>query len=134
EAATRLLRADRASIFLWDQPNRTLVGRPALGMKDNELRIPDDAGVVGTVVHSGQPRRVSAAEAGEIDRQVDRAEKYHTRTLLCVPLRDADGEILGAFEVINKLVGDFTADDQQALVELAAHAAIALANTQHFER
>ena len=33
EAATRLLAADRASIFLWDRPNHTLVGRPALGVE-----------------------------------------------------------------------------------------------------
>ena len=134
EAATRLLRADRASIFLWDRPNHLLVGRPALGMKDNELRIPDEAGVVGQVVQSGQPRRIGAAAAGQIDRQVDRAEKYHTHTLLCVPLRNSDGETLGAFEVINKLAGDFTADDEQALTELAAHAAVALANTRQFEQ
>ncbi len=134
QAATRLLRADRASIFLWDRPNHSLVGRPALGMKDNELRVSEEAGVVGQVVRSGQPRRIAAAEAGEIDRQVDRAEKYHTRTLLCVPLRNSDGQTLGAFEVINKLSGDFTADDEQALSELAAHAAIVLANTQQFEQ
>ncbi|MGH7137359.1 MAG: hypothetical protein ACREHD_16570, partial [Pirellulales bacterium] len=41
EAATRLIGADRASIFLWDRPSRTLVARPALGVKeDDELRIP----------------------------------------------------------------------------------------------
>src|SRR5688572_28894117 len=49
EAATRLLKADRASIFLWDKPNRVLVGKPALGVKGDELRIPDDAGIVGQV-------------------------------------------------------------------------------------
>jgi Nif-specific regulatory protein len=133
EAATKLLKADRASIFLWDRPNKALVGRPALGVEGGELRIADEVGVAGQVVHTGQARRVSAGEGDEIDRQVDRALRYQTRTLLCVPLRGAGGEIFGAFEVINKLAGDFTADDEAALVELAAHAAIALANTQQFE-
>ncbi len=134
EAATRLLGADRASIFLWDQPNGSLVGRPALGLKDNELRIPDGAGIVGEVVRTGEVRRIAAADTGQIDHQVDRTLGYHTRTLLCVPLRSAEGDAFGAFEVLNKLSGDFTADDEQALVELAAHAAIALANTQQFEQ
>ncbi len=44
EAATRLLLADRASIFLWDRPNHMLVGRPALGSPVGELRIPDNLG------------------------------------------------------------------------------------------
>jgi transcriptional regulator with GAF, ATPase, and Fis domain len=134
EAATRLLGADRASIFLWDRPNHTLVGRPALGVADGELRIPDNAGVVGQVVRSGMPARIGSADQSSIDRQVDRELGYRTRTLLCVPLHGSGGELFGAFEVINKLSGDFTADDERALTELAGHAAIALENTQQFEQ
>ncbi|MGD0519125.1 MAG: GAF domain-containing protein, partial [Thermoguttaceae bacterium] len=87
EAATRLLAADRASIFLWDRANHTLVGRPALGIPGGELRIPDDRGVVGQVIQSGEPRRVDVAiEPQAIDRRVDTQLHYQTRTLLCVPL------------------------------------------------
>ena len=134
EAATKLLGADRASIFLWDRPNHTLVGRPALGVKDGELRIPDDTGVVGQVVRTGRPRRIGAADASEVDRQTDRQLTYQTRTLLCVPLGTGEGECFGAFEVINKISGEFTAEDERALEELARHAAVALANTRHFEQ
>ena len=134
EAATRLLAADRASIFLWDRPNHVLVGRPALGVQGGELRIPDDSGVVGQVVATSMPRRIGAAETAAINRQVDRQLGYQTRNLVCVPLRGAGGELCGAFEVINKLHGDFTVDDQTTLAELAGHAAIALENTQQFEQ
>ena len=58
EAATRLLKADRASIFLWDRAHHALIGRPALGVKGGELRVADDRGVVGRVLQSGQPERV----------------------------------------------------------------------------
>jgi Nif-specific regulatory protein len=131
EAATRLLAADRASIFLWDRPNHLLVGRPALGIKDGELRIPDDRGVVGQVIQTGEPRRADAAlEPNQIDHQVDAQLRYQTRTLLCVPLRGRSGELFGAFELINKLSGSFTKEDEDALIELAAHAAVALENAQ----
>ena len=131
EAATRLLGADRASIFLWDRPNHMLVGRPALGAPEGELRIRDDRGVVGEVIRSGQPRRVdAAAEPQSVDHNVDAQLKYQTRTLLCVPLRGRSGELFGAFELINKLSGTFTKEDEEALGELAAHAAVALENAQ----
>jgi Nif-specific regulatory protein len=136
-AATKLLAAERASIFLWDKANHTLVGRPALGVAGGELRIPDDAGIVGQVVHSGEPRRVDvdvAAEQREIDRRVDRELKFQTRSLLCVPLRGRKGDLFGAFELLNKLDGNFTDDDEAALTELAAHAAVALENTQELEQ
>lgn len=135
EASTQLLAAERASIFLWDQANRMLVGRPALGVEDSELRLPDDAGVVGQVVRTGEPRRVDRDEAQrEVDRRVDRELGFETRNLLCVPLRSPRGDSFGAFEMLNKIGGDFTDEDQTALIELAAHAAIALENTQQYER
>jgi Nif-specific regulatory protein len=135
EASTRLLGAERASIFLWDKRGRTLVGRPALGVEEGELRIADNVGVVGEVLRSGQLRRVDAEEAvREIDRRVDRQLNFSTRNLLCAPLCTAEGETLGAFEVLNKCEGNFTEDDEIALTELASHAAVALANTQQFEQ
>ena len=134
EAATELLQGDRASIFLWDRSKHELVGRPALGLKGNELRIPDDAGIVGQVIQSGQPRRVGGGLGDEeIDREVDRVTGYTTRTILCVPLLAPKGRCLGAFEVLNKKQGHFTDDDERGLIELAAHAAVALQNTQEFE-
>ena len=133
EAATRLLDADRATIFLWDQPGKTLVGRPALGVEKGELRIPDDTGVVGRVVHSGEPCRVASADAAQIAPDVDAKLGYRTRNLVCVPLTTPDGRRLGAFEVLNRRDGDFTSQDQEGLIELAAHASVALENTQQLE-
>jgi Nif-specific regulatory protein len=134
EAATELLEADRASIFLWDRSHKELVARPALGVKGNELRIPDTAGVAGQVVHTGEARRVGGGVGeDQIDRDVDRATGYTTRTLLCVPLVAPGGRCLGAFEALNKRQGQFTDEDERGLTELAAHAAVALQNTQEFE-
>ena len=145
ETATRLLGAERASIFLWDKSNKLLVGRPALGVPGNELRIADSTGVVGQVVQTGLARRVDAdveAEQKEVDRRVDKQTKFQTRSIVCVPLlgkpargpRAATGQIFGAFEVLNKIGGNFTADDEEALTELAMHAAVALENTQQMEQ
>jgi Nif-specific regulatory protein len=133
EAATRLLDADRASIFLWDKPNKMIVGRPALGIQKGELRLPDDAGIVGQVVQTGEPRRVSSEhDSHEIDRAVDNQTGYRTKTILCVPLVSPQNERLGAFEVLNKHDSAFTLEDQRGLIELASYAAVALENTQQF--
>jgi transcriptional regulator with GAF, ATPase, and Fis domain len=135
EAATTLIAADRASIFLWDKPNHLLVGRPALGMADGELRVPDDAGIVGEVIRTRATRRLdSSVEPGHINRAIDAETGYTTRTVLCVPLVTHAGECLGAFEVLNKRQGRFTPEDEQQLVELARHAAQALDQTQQWEQ
>ncbi|MDX1963293.1 MAG: sigma-54-dependent Fis family transcriptional regulator [Pirellulales bacterium] len=134
EASTRLLQADRASIFLWDRGAGQLVARPALGVPGGELRIPDEVGIVGKTLRTGRPQRVSRQEsAAEIHRDVDRQLNYQTHSLVAVPLRAANGDLLGVFEVINKLVGDFDDEDEGTLVELAGQAAAALTNTQQLE-
>jgi DNA-binding NtrC family response regulator len=89
------------------------------------------------VIQTGQPRRVDAdiaSDQREIDRRVDQKLKFQTRTLVCVPLRGRKGDLFGAFEVLNKIGGNFTADDEHALTELAANAALALENTQEWEQ
>lgn len=136
ETATELLQSERASIFLWDRPNKSLVGRPALGVEGGELIIPDNTGIVGQVVQTGETRRVdmdNSAEQTQINRAVDKSLKFQTKSLLCVPLRGRNGHLFGAFEMINKIGGDFTDEDESALIELASHAAIALENTQQYE-
>jgi Nif-specific regulatory protein len=106
-----------------------------LGVEGNELRIADNTGIVGQVVHTGDVRRVDHLTGDdEISRDVDNQLGFRTRSLLCVPLRDRKGEVLGAFEMINKIDGNFTPDDEAGLVELAAHASIALQNTQQFQQ
>ncbi|HMO85562.1 MAG TPA: hypothetical protein PKC18_11660, partial [Lacipirellulaceae bacterium] len=83
EAATELLGAERASTFLWDRANKQLVGRPALGVPGGELRIADDIGIVGQVIHTGETRRVGGGVGEEeIDRQVDATTGHKTQTVL----------------------------------------------------
>ncbi len=135
QAATRLLRADRASIFLWDKTARELVGHPALGMEGKPLRIADDKGIAGAVLKSQQPRLWDRSDPhDEVDRRVDTSSGYRTDSLLAVPMADLRGKPMGVFEVINHVDGQFDAQDQIDLIELARHASAALANTQTLER
>ena len=97
----------------------------------------DDKGIVGQVVQTGETRRVDADidnEQREIDRDVDQQLGFETQSLLCVPLRGKKDELFGAFEMINKIDGNFTDDDEAALIEMAGHASIALENTQQHEQ
>lgn len=135
QAATRLLRSDRASIFLWDKQSRELVGHPALGMEGKPLRIADDKGIAGAVLKSQQSRRWDRSDpTDEVDRKVDTSSGYRTDSLLAVPLVDLKGKPMGVFEVINHVDGRFDQQDESDLTELARHASAALANTQTMQR
>ncbi len=133
--STRLLECDRASIFVWDRERSEVVACPALGVESNTLRLPDRGGIVGEVIHAGQSIRVDDAYQDErFDKSVDESTGFVTRNLLCWPLRDADGELVGAFETINKNEGTFTVDDEESLTQLCVQAAIAIQNTREREQ
>jgi Nif-specific regulatory protein len=134
QEAARLLDADRSSIFIWDRDNREMVACPALGVEGNMLRLSDEGGIVGECLQTGQSIRVDEAYAdSRFNRQIDERTGYKTHNLLCVPLLDASGQRIGAFEVINKRRGSFTSDDEESLRELGIQAAGALANTRERE-
>ncbi|MFK7767599.1 MAG: sigma 54-interacting transcriptional regulator [Mariniblastus sp.] len=136
QTSTRLLGAERATIFLPDVSGGMLIGKPALGVESGELRIPANAGVVGSVMQSGKPARVDddvSSEQDQIHRGVDESLGFETRTILCVPMKNSEGKTIGAFELINRLEGNFNDEDEAALCELAAHASVAIDNTQHVE-
>ncbi|MBA3312097.1 MAG: sigma-54-dependent Fis family transcriptional regulator [Planctomycetaceae bacterium] len=130
--ACRLLEADRASIFIWNRDRREVVARPAVGLED--LRFPDNVGVVGDVLRSGQPTRVDdTSHDPRFGKQVDAKTGYRTKNLVAVPLRGGSGEIVGVFEAINKHEGTFGPDDEESLSLLGVQAALAMENARERE-
>ncbi|MEZ6044326.1 MAG: GAF domain-containing protein [Planctomycetaceae bacterium] len=120
EAATELVDCDRSSIFVWNKENKEITACPALGVEGNTLRLPDNVGIVGEVIHTGRTIRVDdVTHDDRFHEKVDKTSGYQTRNLLCVPLRGSDNEIIGAFEVINKNEGLFSAADEQFLHRIA---------------
>ena len=50
EEAARLLNADRATLFLNDNKSSELFSRAAMGEGIGEIRLPNDAGIAGSVL------------------------------------------------------------------------------------
>jgi Nif-specific regulatory protein len=134
-AATRLLDCDRASIFIWDRERHEVVACPALGVEGGSLRIPDNLGIVGQVLRTGEAIRVDDAYSDtRFNKEVDKATGYRTQNLLAVPLLDADHKRIGVFEGINKRNSPFDPDDEESLTQLGIQAAAALASTREREQ
>ncbi len=134
QVAARILRGERASIFLWDKAKSQLVGHPALGVEGEPLRIRDDQGVAGEVLRTGMSRRWDQSEdPSAINAKVGEKLGYITRSLVAAPLVDARGKPMGVFEVLNHQDGRFTSIDEQFLNELARHASAALENSQRID-
>jgi Nif-specific regulatory protein len=128
--STNLLDCDRASIFLLDSARNELWSKVALG-SDEILRFDASSGIAGAAVSGGGTLNVLDAYSDpRFYPGIDSQTGYRTRTILVAPLRNQSGEILGAFEALNKNTGVFNRHDEEALETLGAHAAIAIETAQ----
>jgi len=128
--ATNLLECDRASIFLLDRERNELLSKVALG-SDEILRFDARRGIAGSTVMTGRSINVHDAYGDpRFYTAIDGQTGYRTRNVLCVAMRNQRGEIIGAFEALNKGAGPFTARDEESLSALASHAAIAIETAQ----
>jgi Nif-specific regulatory protein len=128
--ATSLLQCDRASIFLLDRDRNELWSKVALG-SDEILRFDARRGIAGQTALTGKIINVRDAYSDpRFYTAIDDHTGYRTRTLLAVGVHNQQGEIIGAFEALNKHTGVFTTRDEESLTALASHAAIAIETAQ----
>jgi transcriptional regulator with GAF, ATPase, and Fis domain len=132
DSATQLLDCERASIFLWQKRRKKLVGRPALGIDDRPLEVPDNQGIVGEVLATKEPQiwNSDSDRESRVNRNVDRTTDFQTRSLVAVPLIGGRGETIGVFEAINHRENHFGRSHIAVLSDLALHAAIAIESHQ----
>ena len=129
------LQADRCTVFLLDKEKDELWSKVALGLDSQEIRFPASKGLAGYTVKSGES--INIKDAYNDDRfnpDVDKATGYKTKTILCMPIKNNNQEIIGAFQVLNKLNGNFNKNDEDLLVAIGGSASIALENAQLFEQ
>src|SRR5215471_11550082 len=131
--ATKLMRADRASLFLLDRERGKLWSKVVLG--SDEIHFDACLGIAGAVALTGETINVEDAyQDPRFYKEIDSLSGYHTQSLLAVPLRTNNGEIIGTFEVLNKETGTFSKADEEILKALAAQAAISLENAWLYDK
>jgi len=124
-AASGLLGAERASIFLHDTVTDHLWTKVALGA--SEIRVPSSAGIVGHVFQSKALCNIPDAYSDvRFNRDVDKRTGFITRNLLTSPMFDLKGRAIGVIQAVNKTGGVFTAEDEETISLLCAQCGVAI--------
>lgn len=133
-AATGLADAERTSLFVVDRERAELWTRVAEG--SGEIRLPIGRGIAGSVAASGETVNIPAAYADpRFDPANDRRSGFTTRSILCIPMLDHEGAVVGVIQALNKRDAScFGPRDEQVLAALAAQAGVALVNAQLLQR
>jgi signal transduction histidine kinase/putative methionine-R-sulfoxide reductase with GAF domain len=128
--AMHAIAAEAGSILLSDTHSGELRFRCAIGGDPEAVKpltIAADQGICGWVARTGQAQIVNdVASDNRHSTEIANQVGYHPRSVLCVPLRLAEG--LGALELLNKAQGraGFTDDDLKLASVIAGHVSTAI--------
>ncbi len=98
------------------------------------VRMPSGKGVAGYVLRTGRPLLVSSdREDPPIYREIEELSRYHTQSLLAVPLRLGQ-QVIGVLEAVHHRPHAFSEDDLHLLESAAQWAAIAIGNARTYHQ
>jgi phosphoserine phosphatase RsbU/P len=135
QIATRQTGAERGTVFLVDQQRKEIWSLVGIGLEQQVIRLPADRGIAGWVAREGSAVRLeNAYDDARFEPDIDRKLGFKTKELMCLPIRNEAGAIIGVLQLLNKTEG-FTDEDEAFLDALSVHVALALEKAQlHRER
>jgi adenylate cyclase len=131
--ATRMLNAERSTLFINDEKTKELWSEVGQGLESLQIRLPNHLGIAGAVFQSGKTINIPYAYADlRFNPAFDKKTNYFTRSILCVPVVNKEGRTIGVTQVLNKHGGPFTHEDEARLRAFTAQVSIALENAKLF--
>ena len=131
--ATRMLNAERSTLFVNDEKTNELFSQLGEGIEATEIRFPNHLGIAGAVFTSGKSINMPHAYADlRFNPAFDKQTGFFTRSILCVPLVNKNGKVIGVTQMLNKRGGAFTHEDEARLKAFTAQVSIALENAKLF--
>lgn len=133
QTAAEILDCEATSILLHDDKSPNLFFAASTGSNADklaEIPVPINGSLAGTIFSTNVPLILNQVE--EDPRHNPQASKhvgFQPRSLLGVPMRIRT-RTTGVLEALNKNKGPFTEADQNILIVVASHAAVAIHNAQ----
>ena len=112
---TTLVDSDRASFWYWDKAKKQYWTLASSGT--DRIIVDEGTGIVGASIVNRENIIINNPyEDDRFNPEVDKKTGYVTKSILCMPVYNEQGEAIGAYQAINK-IGDcgFDEDDVSRL-------------------
>lgn len=135
DLACEVLNSERGTLFILDKKKKELWSKVGTGIEMREIRFPADKGIAGEVASTSRIINTSDPYSHpKFNSNIDFETGFKTRSLLCVPMKNFNNELIGVFELLNKKTGQFMSQDEEMLRAFATSTAIAIENAILHER
>lgn len=105
-----LVNSQRASFWYRDERKKKYWTMSA--SDSGKIVVPMGSGIIGESIENNKIILINNPyEDPRFNREVDKATGYTTKSILCIPVTNSNGDVIGAYQVINK-IGDEGFDKQ----------------------
>lgn len=135
EKSIESIGAERGTIYLVNHEEEIFWSKVHTGDRKISIKLPLGTGVAGQVVKTGKTINVKNVKTdNRFYGEIDELTGFETRNMLCMPLKNRFGDILGAIQLLNKLHEPYFLEEDEEFIEaFSIHSAIAIENARLYE-
>ncbi len=117
EEISRILNAQRSTIFLINPHTNELEAVAALGINKDLLKFDYRKGIAGSVFTTGVSLNIDTlTDKVRFSEVIDDKTGFATRSILCSPITNREDKVIGVVEVLNKRSENrFTIEDEKTM-------------------
>ena len=102
-----LAHSERASFWYWDAKHKQYWTLAAVG--SDKITVPEGSGIIDASIQNKETIVINDPYQDErFNPAVDKQTGFVTKSILCMPVTNAKGKVIGAYQAINKLNADGT--------------------------
>jgi len=134
ETSCRVFNSEAGSILFLDKNSNELIFAIAIGPNGSKIKykkIPLGKGISGIVAKTGEAIIIPDVSKDKRWYNMDYLSDFKTQSIICVPLKLKNGDVIGVMEILNsKSENSFGKDDLELFQAFANQAAVAVENAR----
>lgn len=128
---SKILDAERSSLFLLNEQSSTLDSMVAQGVENMIISVPKNTGLVWDSFNKAQPVIENDVQNNvNFNNKFDNQLQFITKSVVCVPVFDNDQKVIGILQCLNKKTGGFSVKDVRILNSFAAAINLIVKNSE----
>jgi sigma-B regulation protein RsbU (phosphoserine phosphatase) len=135
DTALAVVNGERGTLYIVDELKQELWSKVLKDAELVEIRLPMGKGIAGYVAATGAVVNIpDAYNDPRFNPEIDKRTGYRTKSILCCPMRNKEGKIIGVLQLLNERAGIFTREDENFITALSVHASVAIENARLYEQ
>jgi phosphoserine phosphatase RsbU/P len=129
------VNGERGTLYLLSADRKELWSKVFIGSEQVKIQLQVGHGIAGYVAATGDVVNIKDAYLDpRFNPEIDKITGFHTQSMLCMPMKNKQSDIIGVFQLLNKKNHAFNEEDESFIAALSIHASLAIENARLYKQ